>query len=197
VVSLEPDPRLFSILQANVRRNGLSQIIPLQVAAGDKAGTLTLSGYSDGAENRGVSRIVSDASSGPVFRVNAECLDAVLTRCGLDRIDLLKVDIEGAEGIALAGLDRALSDKHVRRLLLELHPEQLREQGILIEQVLCGLIDAGYRGWVVDHSPETTRRACYGGVCDPRSLLRPFDLCAKLDSWPHLLWTAPGMGPLL
>ena len=157
---------------------------------------MTLSGYPEGSDNRGISRVMSSVLSGPVFRVDADSLDAVIARLGLDHIDLLKMDIEGAEGMALAGLDRALSDKRVHRVLLELHPWAFGEHGISTEQVLYPLLKAGYRGWVVDHSPEATRRACYGGRLDPLSLLKPFDPSVAFDDWPHLLWAAPGTAPL-
>jgi FkbM family methyltransferase len=196
VVSLEPDPRLFSILQKNVHRNALDHVIPLQVAAADAAGTLTLSGYAEGSENRGIGRVVSGQPIGPAFEVKAESLDAVIGRLAIEHIDLLKMDIEGAEGMALAGLRRALSDKRVDRVLLELHPWAFAEQGLSTEQVLGHLLKAGYRGWVIDHSREATRRACYSGRLDPESLLRPFNPSADLDAWPHLLWAAAGLAPL-
>ena len=43
VLSLEPDPRLFSILQENVGRSGLDHVTPLQLAAAHQAGILSLS----------------------------------------------------------------------------------------------------------------------------------------------------------
>lgn len=41
VLSLEPDPRLFPILQENLKRNHLDQVTALQVAAARDSGTLT------------------------------------------------------------------------------------------------------------------------------------------------------------
>jgi len=196
VVSLEPDPRLFPILEANARRNGLTQLIPLRLAAAAAPGTLTLAGYAPGAENRGVSRIVSGAAGGTAFRVAADSLDDVIARLELAPVDLLKMDIEGAEGLALAGSRRTLGAHRVRRLLLELHPAQLREHGTAPDRVLSYLLDSGYRGWVIDHSPKGNRRARYARRVDPARFLRPFSALGVLDAWPHMLWAAPGLPAL-
>jgi FkbM family methyltransferase len=197
VVSLEPDPRLFPTLQENVARNCLTQVTALPVAAADKAGILSLAGYEEDGENWGLSRVVCarQAGGGPSFAVTATALDDVLDECHVGTVDLLKIDIEGAEGFALTGLARSLAQQRIKRLLLELHPAQLAEHGQSPDEVLGKLRAAGYRAWAVDHSPRANRRAAYAGHLDMAALLRPFDAQAALDSWPHLLWTVPGWEP--
>ncbi len=198
VIGLEPDPRLFAILEANLRRNGLSQVLPMRLAAAEAAGTLDLTGYQERGGNWGVSRITGgDAGNGPNFRVASEALDHVLEDLKVGEVDLLKMDIEGAEGRALAGLKHHLTDHRIRRLLLEIHPDQLKEQGHSAEQVLATLRGAGYQGWVIDHSREATRRGSYNRSAPPQSFLAPLTVTSKADDWPHYLWLAPGVAPPL
>jgi predicted methyltransferase len=53
VVALEPDPRVLAKLKANVRRNELSQVKVLAVAAADCDSNLLLAAHDHTAENLG------------------------------------------------------------------------------------------------------------------------------------------------
>jgi FkbM family methyltransferase len=195
VVSLEPDPRSFAALCWNLAANALAHATPLHLAAADEAGTLPLAGYQESGGNAGLSRLAV-AGAAATHWVPASPLDAVLDGLGVGRVDLVKMDIEGAEGAALRGLAARLQAAQVDRVLLELHPGQLAEQGSGVAQVVAFLQGHGYRGWRVDHSPAMTRQAAYATRLDPRALLQPFESAADLDSWPHTLWTAPELDAL-
>ena len=197
VVSLEPHPGLYRVLEGNVRRNNLSHVVTLNVAASDRPGRLALNEYDPASGNFGVSRL--DPSGGDVTRgceVDAADLDHLLEQAGVDVIDLMKIDVEGAEGLAVAGLKRKLGSFKIRRLLLELHPAELLAHKHTPRNVLEQLAKCGYRSWSVDHSAPMTRRAAYGRVRDAHELLRPLELVTVLDNWAHLLCTGPGVEPL-
>jgi len=192
VLSLEPDPRLFSILEGNKSRNQLQHVTCLQVAAASEQGRLALAGYDEEGENFGISRITADGEgAGPSFTVEADSLDRILEREHLESVDLMKMDIEGAEVFALPGLEASLHDARVKRLLLELHPGLIAEHGGTADQLIGLLHQAGYTGWTIDHSPAATRQAAYSKTVNAKALLRPLDPSDKLDEWPHQLWLAP------
>jgi FkbM family methyltransferase len=194
VVGIEPDPRLLLRLRRNVDANRLTWVRVLDVAVAEAEATVSLRGYSARSENFGVSRVVAGALAGPdVFQVRARALDDVLR--GFERVDLVKIDVEGGEAGALAGMRRLLAARVVRRLLLELHPAELAELGRSVHDVYGPLADAGYRGFTIDHAPATTRRAAYGRPGDVAALLRPLEPGRALDAWPHQLWLAPGVMP--
>jgi FkbM family methyltransferase len=193
VFSLEPDPRLFATLEENVKRSKLSQVTVLKIAAADKACMLTLAGYNERDDNFGVSRVITKSNGQTsTFQVNADSLDRLLDRHELHSVDLMKMDIEGAEGFALAGLAKSLSEKRIRRLLLELHPQLLAEHGDTAANLMEQLQRFGYKPWTIDHSPSVTRRAAYKRSIDRGMLLRPLSSRESLDAWPHQLWLAPG-----
>ena len=194
VLSLEPDPRLFPILQENVTRSELTQVTVLQVAAAHEPGSLMLAGYAEEDGNFGVSRIV--ASSGKeqkIFQVRSDSLDRILHQQKFSSVDLMKMDIEGAETFAIAGLEKSIAETKIKRLLLELHPAQLAEHGSSIDAVIQTLKSAGYRAWTIDHSPDANRRAGYQKRVKIKSLLRPLETSHQYDAWPHQLWLAPGV----
>jgi len=193
VLSLEPDPRMFRKLTGNLTRNQLPQVTALQIAAAATAGNLTLAGYDENDGNFGISRLVADGTaSANLFQVETQPLDDLLDAQKMDSVDLMKMDIEGAEALALAGLKRSLAEGRVKRLLMELHPSQLLESGSSANQVMQMLLQSGYTALTVDHSPATTRAMAYRRISDSKHILRPFNPDNALDAWPHQLWLSPG-----
>ncbi|HEU4557637.1 MAG TPA: FkbM family methyltransferase [Longimicrobium sp.] len=195
VVALEPDPRLFAQLEANLAANALAQVDALPLAAAGRDATLTLEGYDPHAGNWGVSSLVAGQGGGHRFEVAGRRVDGVLDEQGIGTVDLLKMDIEGAEDQALRGMEAGLAGGRYRRLLVELHPGLHPRGGALLDDVAALLRKAGYRGWAVDSAASTTRRASYSRRVDAASLLRALD-GSRDDPWPHQLWAAPGEEPL-
>ena len=194
VLAFEPDPRMHALLRRNVQLNGGQGVEALPVAAGAAAGTVTLAGYDEAAENRGVSRISADASGGEAtFSVAAVTVDAVLQARAIEFADLVKVDVEGAEDMVLAGMEKTIRGRRLRRLLIELHPELLARRGLTADDCCEPLRQAGYHGWTFDHSPAAVRRASYTRALEPRELLQRADRVPAADPWPHMLWLAPGV----
>lgn len=194
VVAIEADPRIHRTLMANLALNRLPHVTALHIAAGAEEGEVKLEGYDEAQDNWGISRVRGSAqASSQAIAVKARPMDAVLDELGVARVQLVKMDIEGAEVFALAGMRRGLQAHRYERILLELHPPQLQEHGHAPAELTRMLTEAGYRGWAVDHSAETTRKWAYARSLDPRQLLRPLSPSEPLDVWPHVLWVAPGV----
>jgi FkbM family methyltransferase len=191
VLSLEPDPRSFAALQDNLEVNALRQVKALGVAAADVPGKVVLAGYQEGDGNFGISKMVGDDRRAGTFEVESRPLDLVLQEEGIRHVDVLKMDIEGGEDLALRGLECSLGNRRVGRILLEVHPALLAERGRKVGEVLGILWRHGYQGWRIDHSLSATRRAAYAAVPAWQDLLKPLATADDLDSWPHLLWLAP------
>ena len=188
VVSVEPDPRLFELLGANVAANAFSHVRAVRAAAGAAAGELTLTGFDPAGGNWGLSRVGADAGPGFTFTVRSLALDDELDALGIDRVDLLKMDIEGAEGLALKGMAAGLRSGRYERLLVEVHPTLLPALGSSAEAVIGELLAAGYRAWEGKHDRDTTRRAAYARRPDPAGVLREWTAGGALGGWPHFLF---------
>ena len=196
VVSFEPHPALHALLAANVARNRFAWATPVRAAVADAEGELNLAGFADGACNWGLSRLTAGADPhAPNFRVRAGLLEKMLDREGVGRVDLLKMDIEGGEGPVLPTMRGGLARGRYRRILLELHPAALAEQGRDARALVELVLGFGYRAWRVDHSPAAFRRAAYRLPEGPAGFLEAFDPGRPLDRWPHLLLLAPGVEP--
>lgn len=196
VVAFEPDARLMALLSANVLANRLTHVECVAAAAAATNGTAQLAGFRESDGNWGTSRIVETASAG-VCEVPTVAIDDVVAQRGNVVVDLVKIDVEGSECEVLRGMAHGLHAGRYRHVILECHPTQLAERGVSLEACLEPLHAAGYRGWLIDHSPEMHRRAAAGPLA-PSEFLRPLRT-ADLPSlpWPHVLFSAPGARPLV
>ncbi len=101
ILALEPHPRTFRKLQFNLRANGLETAICRQVAVGPNRETIDL--WSDGGSNIGHSSVLKAGTSHAKISVPVDSvpLTDLVAETGFDRIDILKIDIEGYEDRAL------------------------------------------------------------------------------------------------
>jgi len=191
LIALEPHPHLSSMLAENAATNGLSQVEVLRLAAGAERGALGFVGFNEQAGNWGLSRTAHTAEVAD-FECETASLDEILDARGIDRVDLVKIDIEGGEAAALRGMTAGLERHRYRYVLLECHPAALAQLGTTVEACLEPLRRAGYQGWRIDHSVEMHRRAAVSNV-PASALLSPADpQVLATDPWPHLLLAAPG-----
>jgi FkbM family methyltransferase len=108
VHAFEPTPNTFAQLRANVELNGFTCIHLNQLAVGEKAARSMLYLYEQNAMNS-LSR--QDWVGRPLGQVEVETisLDEYISAQKLPGVDLLKVDVEGAELAVLHGARRLLS----------------------------------------------------------------------------------------
>lgn len=100
ILAIEPLPEIFERLVYNIDQNAFANVKALSCALADRDGEVTL---FVNANNRGETsvRIVSADAKGARLRVPAKSLLSVLRGEGYGRLDAIKLDIEGAEDLAL------------------------------------------------------------------------------------------------
>jgi FkbM family methyltransferase len=188
VLALEPEPRLFELLEQNLRLNGFCHATALREAATDRASTMSLHAFDEYCGNWGVSSVVLPPPRAVATSVAGRPLDAVVRDAGLASIHLVKIDVEGHELEVLAGMADGLRAGRYRRLIVEWHPAAFRSPRAALQAGFAGLSEVGYRGWWIDHTPAATRSAAYGGPLR----LYPVHAAGFDDAWPHTIWVAPG-----
>ena len=145
VVAFEPDIGNFALLEANIKqRQGIS-ITPLRCALGAARGRATL---KVSKTNKGDQRVrdfeaaVDGAQSAD--SVNIETLDEVLEGMALfdiDRLRIIKIDVQGFEAEVLKGSARLLSRLPERTIIfLEFEPSLLRDNSQTACQEVIELI---------------------------------------------------------
>jgi FkbM family methyltransferase len=108
VVAVEPNPENIKLLEASRRVNGFDQVLVIQAAAGRHTALLALNvSYSNGTTTELPSDWDAIFGSRPV---PCFALDAILPK--ERRINLVKIDTEGAELNALLGLSGTIDRDH-------------------------------------------------------------------------------------
>ena len=115
VIGFEPDPKIFSYLEENVRRNGLSNVRLVQAAVAGRDGPLKF--YSDGKYGSFLSEKEGDQV--PEGWLECEVPSVRLRDYLSEPVDFLKMNIEGAEWEVLADSEEQLSQ--VREMVIEYH----------------------------------------------------------------------------
>jgi FkbM family methyltransferase len=131
IIAIEAHPETFKVLMKNIQINGRTNITAIHKAISDHAGKVVI--YDDydidtGSFNTGASSIlghaVDESRQKRSLEVEADTLDSILLdKCRVANIDLMKIDIEGAEILALRGASRTL--KIVRKIIVEIHQDNL------------------------------------------------------------------------
>jgi FkbM family methyltransferase len=104
VWAIEAHPGSYRLLERFCQKNGLSNVRLLNCAAMNRRGTLQIQTLAVWESNF----VYEGAATPASHAVEAYRLDEICERQGIDRIDLLKMNIEGAERFALPGMPDAL-----------------------------------------------------------------------------------------
>jgi FkbM family methyltransferase len=154
VHAFESDPLSFGILQG--RAAGRPNVEITQTAVGDHAGTITLyTNRSNRADNRVHPSLGSETAE--AIEVPLATLDDHCAARGIERIDAVKMDIQGAEVSALAGFRKTIARLKPRWMLIEFSPEHLRGAGSSPEAFWAILGELGYEPWGVEENGEAFR----------------------------------------
>ncbi|HSW11403.1 MAG TPA: FkbM family methyltransferase [Solimonas sp.] len=114
VEAVEANPRTAAALRDNLRLNNLEARVSVHnVAAGPADGELF---FSDGLRAGDHVLSAEEAATQPSLRVPQQRLDALVR---LDRPAFMKIDVEGFEGMVLAGAGGLLADGHLQVVLVE------------------------------------------------------------------------------
>jgi FkbM family methyltransferase len=143
VISFEPDPENLDRLKKNYELNGISNFQIMPIALGDEAGELelfTAGAYAASPSLRPVNKISTS------IKVKIEVVDHLLEQKAIPLPTVVKIDIEGAEMMALKGMGKLLASRQKpRALVLELHPLYLPSFNTSLTEIFKFLIDNGYQ----------------------------------------------------
>ena len=139
VYAFEPVEEEFVRFRRNVALNHFDNIVPHQLAMSDAQGEAWLTE----TRNAGTTRLAT-AHDGRHRRIPTTTLDTFARQVPLERLDLIKVDIEGAEARFLSGAHASLS-RFRPIVMIELSPDNLGAFGSTVSDVRERLVGLGYR----------------------------------------------------
>jgi len=121
VVALEPEPHNFLLLKKNIKINGVKNVIALPIAISNSNGYLDLyisasSGTHTLDLEHGVRLNVKFIGK---IRVKAISLDTLIKNLKIDKVDIVKIDVEGHENRVLQGMREILERRLPRVIVVE------------------------------------------------------------------------------
>lgn len=142
--SFEPTPKTFAQLQVNVELNGFGCVHLNQLAVAEQSGTSNLFLYEQNAMNS-LSR--QDWVGTPLGQVAVATisLDEYIDAEGVDTVNLLKLDVEGAELGVLKGARRLLSGPNAPVVVCEFADKTTSNFGYRAADLRDYLASFGYR----------------------------------------------------
>lgn len=119
VIAVEPGAVAGDQLLANVALNGFDQVRLVRGALSDRSGEGVLRHVPLGNDPQAYS-LLPDPAAPDGERVRTLTLDELCAECGLDRLDCLKIDVEGGEEQVIAGGLSAI-ERHRPTLIMEVN----------------------------------------------------------------------------
>lgn len=115
VLSVEAHPTTFALLLKNCQYNHLSNVTCVHSALMDKPGTV----YIDDRPDYKGSTVSESGNAHKAHAVTACSLDELCERAGVNQIDFLKMNIEGAEQFAIRGMNQIIN--HTEHVCIACH----------------------------------------------------------------------------
>jgi FkbM family methyltransferase len=155
VHSFEPVPATFARLKEHVELNQLGAIITInQAALWNQDAMLDLGLADEFADNIGSYSVGAASNTRTQVSAPGVRLATYAVAAGLSALDLIKMDIEGAEPFALAGGIELLRE-HRPLILLEVNREALEALGSDARSLWGLLSGLGYRAWRIGSTLES------------------------------------------
>ena len=126
VIAFEPDPENFSFLEQTVSANSFTNVSLECLGISDQTGAAELFLSSD---NKGDHRIYRFSPRQEAVTISLVTLDSYIKAHAVQSIDLIKMDIQGAEGKALQGMQETLKAQKTLTLITEFWPQGLKIAG--------------------------------------------------------------------
>lgn len=140
IISIEPYPKTFKLLLRNVKNNKLKNVITVNSALSncDGVGKLYIAPETSGASH---SLLRSRVQSSEFVEVPVRKLDSLVDELNIKRVDMIKIDAEGAELEILEGAEKTLRNNNVHLAIAAYHTKDE------IRKLSRFLTELGYKGF--------------------------------------------------
>ena len=155
VYSYEPTPKTYKILNDNIGINGFEptgKARTYNVAVSDTDGDAQFNIFDTSGHNS----MFSEGESTNVIHVKTVCLDNHLR--SLERVDVVKVDVEGAEALVLKGMKDIIARNPDIIIIMEFAPSNLKRAGTQPEDLINIIRSMGLGIAIIDEDSGLVRR---------------------------------------
>lgn len=159
VVAFEPGPAGVIRFVRNRDLNQANNITIIPAAVGSCNSLIEYNFYPNSPDQSSVGYCQIDELSQSIM-VPVVSLDECVAQLGLERVDLIKIDVEGAEPHVLLGAQSLLGNPHSPLLVMEVNAGALKWAGHTVSELVAATIRLGYEVVVL----EVARSRAYVNV---------------------------------
>lgn len=154
VFAFEPDPQNFSILNRNIKNNKYTNVVTVKKAVSDKCRKMQLykSGNSSGYTIFNIYKVKKSV------HIEAITLDEYF-KGKKQKVDFIKMDIQGAEGTALEGMKGLIRANPQVKIITEFWPLGLERSGTDPTEYLKTLEGFGFEIYEIDEDSKRIRKS--------------------------------------
>jgi len=124
VIAIEPEPENYKYLLKNIKLNDFQNVIPKNIALTNHEGFEKLYLYSSTAHS-----LISHEEKSSYIEVPVKTIDKLLEELDIKKIDIIKIDTEGAEISILKGAEKTLrANPNMKLFIASYHyPSEIQE----------------------------------------------------------------------
>lgn len=141
VISFEPSPRIFQLFIKNAAINSVSNILPFQVAVGERCAVMA---FNSGSPRHSGGAHLAESGPMKVLVMGGAELRNMLSLVVEDRQAVIKIDVEGAEASVLSSLKEFITCASVLRVIVEISASALARFGSKPQDIYRHMADCGF-----------------------------------------------------
>jgi len=162
VYAIEATPRIAGALSFAKAANNLQNVSIFNLAICNRSESVEISD-SVGYVGNTIQTVIESKTN--LFKVRGLTLDDFLKEQGINHVDLLKVNIEGAEQFMIMGMDNAVSK--IKNVAISCHDFRYNLNGesefyITLDKVKSYFDSKGFRTWVLPSEDVLQRHIVFG-----------------------------------
>ena len=144
IYAFEPEPLNFKLLKENLKLNKASKVIPIRKALGEKRGIVKMFLYP--TKNSGRHSLIPMYNYGSVS-VEMITLDDFAKENEINKIKLLKIDVEGYEYMVLKGAENIIES--IDFIILEMVPDYMKKGEISIDEFVSFIASLKFKTFII------------------------------------------------
>ena len=154
VFAFEPDPDNFRLLEKNITANNRKNTVCVKKAVSKRSGTERL---FISEEHRGDHRIYDSSDGRKSVEIETAAIDDFLPPGAA--VNFIKMDIQGAEHLALTGMEGTIKNSGPLTMICEFSPDLLKKAGADPAEFLKKLEGLGFALGYIDEDTQSIVRA--------------------------------------
>lgn len=142
VIAIEPNPKTFDKMKKTIERNGLENVLALNLGLGRSESEVELF-FNSAIGNDSATMVAHGATES--MKVKVVKLDSVAAEHSIDKIAYLKIDVDGFEPEVFKGATNLLAEARIKAMQCEFSDVWLRRMNTSQEIVHSSLLSMGFR----------------------------------------------------